>query len=100
MAGSKIGGLKAKAKNLENNPNFYKEIGKIGGKKSRGGGFAAKTPCTYPLIEGDHIKPQCAGQKGGYGRIGYRKEASDVFQEFTPPVMPKVSKRRFALWSR
>lgn len=33
MAGNKIGGLKAKAKNLEKNPNFYSDIGKKGGAK-------------------------------------------------------------------
>lgn len=31
MAGNRIGGLKAAQKNLNNNPNFYKEIGKKGG---------------------------------------------------------------------
>ena len=43
MAGNKIGGLKARDKNLANNPNFYKDIGLKGGTaiKTKPGGFAA-----------------------------------------------------------
>ena len=43
MAGTKAGGLKAKAANLAKNPNFYKEIGSKGGKAPTAGpkGFAA-----------------------------------------------------------
>jgi general stress protein YciG len=33
MPGSKIGGLKARDKNLAKNPNFYSDIGKIGARK-------------------------------------------------------------------
>ena len=39
MAGTKIGGLKSKEKNLARDPDFYKHIGFRGGKLSRGGGF-------------------------------------------------------------
>lgn len=41
MSGTKAGGLKAAAKNLANNPNFYKEIGAIGGRNGHTGGFAS-----------------------------------------------------------
>ena len=41
MPGNRIGSLKAAAKNLANNPNFYREIGRIGGRNGRTGGFAA-----------------------------------------------------------
>jgi len=41
MAGTKIGGLKAKEKNLAKDPNFYSKIGKIGGQNGNTGGFAA-----------------------------------------------------------
>ena len=41
MAGTKIGGLKAAKKNLENDPDFYKRIGAIGGKVTGHKGFAA-----------------------------------------------------------
>ena len=40
MSGNRIGGIKCRDKNKAKNPNFYQEIGAIGGKKSRGGGFA------------------------------------------------------------
>ncbi len=38
MAGNKEGGIKARAKILANNPDFYKEIGAIGGKKTADSG--------------------------------------------------------------
>lgn len=41
MAGTKAGGLKAAKKNLANDPNFYRRIGKIGGQNGHTGGFAA-----------------------------------------------------------
>ena len=41
MAGTKIGGQKAAAKNLSNDPDFYRRIGSIGGKNGTTGGFAA-----------------------------------------------------------
>lgn len=42
MAGTKIGGIKAAQSNRERHGNdFYGRIGSLGGKKSRGGGFAA-----------------------------------------------------------
>ena len=41
MAGTVAGGKKAAAKNLQNNPNFYREIGRIGGRNGNTGGFAA-----------------------------------------------------------
>jgi general stress protein YciG len=34
MAGTKTGGIKARDKNLKKNPNFYREIGRLGGLKS------------------------------------------------------------------
>lgn len=40
MSGTKAGGLKAKLTNLERHgENFYKNIGKIGGKNGHTGGF-------------------------------------------------------------
>lgn len=41
MAGTVAGGKKAAAKNLQNNPNFYRDIGRIGGRNGNTGGFAA-----------------------------------------------------------
>lgn len=41
MAGTKEGGLKATAKvKKDHGKNFYKTIGRLGGLKSRGGGFS------------------------------------------------------------
>lgn len=41
MAVTRSGGIKSRDKILRDNPNFYKEIGAIGGKKATTGGFAA-----------------------------------------------------------
>jgi uncharacterized protein len=41
MAGTKAGGLKAKERNLANDPDFYKKIGAIGGRNGNRGGFAS-----------------------------------------------------------
>lgn len=41
MSGSKLGGMRAAETNKKRyGRNFYVKIGSIGGKKSRGGGFA------------------------------------------------------------
>lgn len=40
MSGTRAGGLKAADKNrVKHGADFYKKIGAMGGKKSRGGGF-------------------------------------------------------------
>lgn len=62
MAGTKIGGQKAAAKNLAKNPNFYAEIGAKGGANGRTGGFAANPELA-----------RIAGAKGG--RKSRRKKA-------------------------
>ena len=62
MAGNKEGGRKAAAKNLAKNPNYYREIGRIGGKNGTTGGFAA-----------NHELARTAGAKGG--RISRRGKA-------------------------
>lgn len=54
MAGTKAGGLKAAAKNLANDPDFYRRIGRIGGKNGTTGGFAANPELA-----------RIAGAKGG-----------------------------------
>ena len=62
MAGTKAGGLKAKAKNLAKDPMFYAKIGAKGGKASNTGGFAANPELA-----------RIAGAKGG--RISRRGKA-------------------------
>ena len=41
MAGTVAGGIKARDKNLANDPEFYKRIGSKGGHNSTTGGFAS-----------------------------------------------------------
>lgn len=63
MAGTKAGGLKATATNIERHgKDFYKRIGRKGGKASNNGGFAANPELA-----------KIAGQKGG--RISRRGKA-------------------------
>lgn len=61
MAGTKAGGLKAAAKNLQKDPNFYAKIGAKGGRNGKTGGFAANPELA-----------RIAGAKGG--RISRRKK--------------------------
>ena len=61
MAGTKIGGQKAAAKNLQKDPFFYAKIGAIGGQKGHTGGFAANPELA-----------RIAGAKGG--QISRRKK--------------------------
>ncbi len=62
MAGTKTGGQKAAAKNLQRDPNFYAKIGAKGGRNGKTGGFAANPELA-----------RIAGAKGG--RISRRKKA-------------------------
>ncbi len=62
MAGTKVGGQKAAAKNLARDPLFYAKIGAKGGKNGTTGGFAANPELA-----------RIAGAKGG--RISRRKKA-------------------------
>lgn len=63
MAGTKIGGKKAAAKNLARDPLFYAKIGAKGGRvKGTMGGFAANPELA-----------RIAGAKGG--RISRRRKA-------------------------
>ncbi len=76
MPGTREGGLKAAAKNLKRDPNFYAKIGAIGGRNGSTGGFASDTKCDCSLIEGDHFKRNCAGKRGGLkSRRGRRDTA-------------------------
>jgi general stress protein YciG len=55
MPGTRLGGLKTAATNKQRyGMDFYKQIGHLGGKVSRGGGFAA-----------NHDLATEAGRKGG-----------------------------------
>ena len=54
MPGTKAGGLKAAMKNKKNDPDFYRKIGRIGGRNGHTGGFAANPELA-----------RVAGAKGG-----------------------------------
>lgn len=63
MSATKEGGVKAAATNKQKyGEDFYKKIGTLGGKKSRGGGFAAN--------------PELAREAGRKGGLKSRKPAS------------------------
>lgn len=62
MAGTRAGGLKAAATNKKNNPNFYRDIGRIGGQNGHTGGFYANPELA-----------KIAGARGG--RISKRGKA-------------------------
>jgi general stress protein YciG len=65
MAGTKMGGVKAAATNKQRyGLGFYESIGRIGGKKSRGGGFAMNRELAVE-----------AGRRGGQAR---RRKAPDA----------------------
>jgi len=61
-AGTRSGGLLAAKKNLARDPDFYRKIGKVGGRNSNTGGFAA-----------NHELARIAGAKGG--TISRRRKA-------------------------
>jgi len=64
MAGNRTGGLKAARKNIaQYGLDFYRQIGRAGGRISRGGGFATNRELAV-----------AAGRKGG--AISRRRAAS------------------------
>ncbi|MDR6794206.1 general stress protein YciG [Pseudarthrobacter oxydans] len=67
MPGTRAGGLKARDKNLANDPGFYARIGAKGGRNGRTGGFAANPELA-----------RVAGAKGG--RISKRKKAAEAVE--------------------
>lgn len=68
MAGTREGGLKAAEKNLKRNPNFYRDMGRIGGRNGTTGGFAANPELA-----------RIAGAKGG--RISKRGKSKAKVEE-------------------
>jgi general stress protein YciG len=67
MAGNRAGGLKTREKNLARNPDYYREMGRMGGSvKGTQGGFASMTP----------EQRSEAGRKGG--TISRRGKSSNM----------------------
>lgn len=65
MGGSISGGRKAARTIKSRDPNFYKRIGAIGGKRGKTGGFAAYLACECSAFESVHHNAMCAGKLGG-----------------------------------
>lgn len=63
MSGTKVGAKKAALTNLAKDPDFFRKIGRIGGKNGHTGGFASMT----------HEQVSECGRKGG--RISRRGPA-------------------------
>lgn len=77
MSGNKAGGLKAKEAILNKyGENYFANIGAIGGRRGRTGGFASDIVCKCKLIYGDHFNRFCAGRKGG--TISRRNKTGDT----------------------
>ena len=73
MSGASTGGQRAAETNKKKHgKNFYKKIGKIGGTKSRGGGFASQKVGADGLTGKE--RAALAGSKGGQKR--WNKEKS------------------------
>lgn len=73
MAGTKAGGQKAAAKNLAKNPNFYRDIGREGGRNGTDGGFASPFKGSDGLTGQERAR--IAGKKGGL--ISRRRKKSN-----------------------
>lgn len=63
MGGTVSGGIKARDKNLANDPDFYKKIGAIGGSRGTTGGFACQLQGKDGLT--GPARASYVGQKGG-----------------------------------
>ena len=103
MAGTVSGGKKAAQKNKElHGKDFYKEIGRKGGKRSTTGGFASKKLSKDGLTGVERAK--LAGAKGGHKSRRKPRSVQDtaksanrlytVFQNYipTPNEDPKNDK--------
>jgi general stress protein YciG len=83
MAGNKLGGVRAAAANKQRyGIDFYKQIGKLGGEKSRGGGFSY-----YPELA------KIAGSAGGKRRWNNGQDAgkpTGITVKSIPPINPST----------
>ena len=70
-SGTKSGGLKAKLRNLEKDPDFYRNIGRKGGQNGHTGGFASMSVGKDGLTGSERAR--LVGQRGG--RISKRGKA-------------------------
>lgn len=69
MSGTREGGLRAYKKIIEKDPDFYRRIGALGGKKTGNKGFAIM----------DKDKVRAAGRKGGkISRLPHIKKMQEI----------------------
>lgn len=86
MSGNAIGGKKTAQANLAKNPNYYSDIGKIGGKS----GKAEGTIKGFATMSSE--KRLLAGRKGGLtSRKGRAVKATHTVVRLTPFIEPKRS---------
>ena len=77
MPGTKAGGLKAAQTNKKRyGDDFYRKMGKAGGAKSRGGGFASESVGKDGLTGRE--RASIAGVKGGKISGSYERIKPDV----------------------
>lgn len=74
-----MGGMKAAAKNIARDPNFYRDIGRKGGRNGHTGGFAASPDLA-----------RIAGAKGG--RISRRRSKKELDNDAT--YQQRLAERR------
>lgn len=77
MAGTKAGGLKARATNLERyGADFYSKIGQKGGQNGHTGGFAANPELArWAGAKGGRVSSR-AGIKNGFGKVHLKENAN------------------------
>lgn len=85
MVGTIEGGKKAAAKNKANNPNFYREIGRKGGRNGHTGGFA-----TNPRLA--KLAGSIGGMKGCRGWKIIKENDKYIWYESTPANKSYTSK--------
>lgn len=89
MAQTKAGAMKAKETNyLRYGPDYYIKLGELGGKKSRGGGFAA-----------NHELAREAGRKGGSRSRRGAVTITPTYQA-TPEVQIQAKVQKTSLWDK
>lgn len=66
MAGTHEGGIKTRDKNLAIDPDHYRKMGRLGGKKTGRKGFAIDNRTFWQKLFRRPTRAQLAGRKGGY----------------------------------
>lgn len=90
MAGTREGGRKAKARNLEKyGPDFYKRIGSKGGRNGKTGGFASDKVGEDGLTGRQRAK--IAGAKGG--KISRRGPVKDDIEKAEAILAEEAKKK-------